>query len=107
MHGGHAQHVDVSPLAEILTFHSDWLDGQDTDLLATSLRRFVDTTGYDLAELQPTSTTSDRPTSVIQVPTEAETDESQSRNMSRNRPAGVLDARLPMRTARGTQSLPR
>ncbi|MGH3718427.1 MAG: hypothetical protein ACRDRI_06195 [Pseudonocardiaceae bacterium] len=46
----------MSLLAEMLTFLGDRPDGQDTDLLAASLRRLVDTTGHALAELQPTST---------------------------------------------------
>lgn len=48
----HLDASDASELAEMLTFLSDWLDGHDTEFLAASLRRFVGTTGYELAELQ-------------------------------------------------------
>jgi hypothetical protein len=42
---------DVTELGEMLEFLHDWLTGPDTELLAASLRRFVGTDGYDLAEL--------------------------------------------------------
>ena len=43
--------VDAIELGEMLDFLRDWLGGTDTELLATSLRRFVGTDGYDLTEL--------------------------------------------------------
>jgi hypothetical protein len=42
---------DAAELVEMFTFLSDRLDSQDADLLATSFRRFVGSTGYELAEL--------------------------------------------------------
>jgi hypothetical protein len=43
---------DAIELAEMLDFFRDWLGGQDSNVLAASLRRFVGTDGYDLAELR-------------------------------------------------------
>ena len=43
---------DATELVEMLTFLSDWFDGLDAELLATSFRRFVGTTGDELAELR-------------------------------------------------------
>ncbi|WP_425558568.1 hypothetical protein [Catenulispora subtropica] len=43
---------DAIEFAEMLEFLRDWLGGQDSELLAASLRRFVGTDGYDLAELR-------------------------------------------------------
>lgn len=43
---------DAIELGELLSFLDDWLGGNDTTLLAASLRRFVGTQGYDLAELR-------------------------------------------------------
>jgi hypothetical protein len=42
---------DAAELDEPLTFLGDWLDDTDRPALAASLRRFVGTEGYDLAEL--------------------------------------------------------
>jgi hypothetical protein len=43
---------DIIELGELLSFLTDWLGGNDTNLLAASLQRFVGTEGYDLAELR-------------------------------------------------------
>ncbi|OLE26664.1 MAG: hypothetical protein AUG49_07565 [Catenulispora sp. 13_1_20CM_3_70_7] len=43
---------DVVELAEMLSFIRDWLGGSDAEILAASFRRFMDTDGYDLAELR-------------------------------------------------------
>jgi hypothetical protein len=43
---------DIVELAEMLDFLHDWLGGADADLLAASLRRFMDTDGYDLPGLR-------------------------------------------------------
>jgi len=50
--GVHLAAEDAAELGQLFTFLSDWLDGHDTELLAASFRRFMGTTGYDLAELQ-------------------------------------------------------
>lgn len=44
--------ADAVELAELLGFLSDWLTGADRDRLDASLRRFVGTAGYDVAELR-------------------------------------------------------
>jgi hypothetical protein len=44
--------ADAIELGELLAFLDDWLDGNDSTLLAASLHRFVSTTGYDLSELR-------------------------------------------------------
>jgi hypothetical protein len=43
--------ADAAELAELLHFLGDWLDA-DHDRLGASLRRFVGTAGYDVAELR-------------------------------------------------------
>jgi hypothetical protein len=43
---------DSIELAALLSFLSAWLECQDVDLLAASLKCFIGTTGYELAELQ-------------------------------------------------------
>jgi hypothetical protein len=43
--------ADAAELAELLHFLGDWL-ASDRDRLDASLRRFVGTTGYDVAELR-------------------------------------------------------
>jgi hypothetical protein len=44
--------TDAAELVELLTFLDDWLDGRDTELLASSLTRFVGHHAYDLPALQ-------------------------------------------------------
>lgn len=44
--------TDAMQLGELLTFLHDWLNGPDSSTLATSMRRFVGTDGYDLDELR-------------------------------------------------------
>jgi hypothetical protein len=44
--------ADTIELGELLAFLDDWLDGNDSTLLAASLHRFLGTTGYDLNELR-------------------------------------------------------
>ena len=44
--------TDALELGELLAFLDDWLSGNDNTLLATSLHRFVGTTGYDLNALR-------------------------------------------------------
>jgi hypothetical protein len=43
---------DNTELGEMLEFIHDWFSGNDTELLAASLRRFVGTEGYDLTKLR-------------------------------------------------------
>jgi hypothetical protein len=43
--------ADAAELAELLNFLGDWL-AADQDRLDDSLRRFVGTAGYDVAELR-------------------------------------------------------
>jgi len=44
--------TDATELLELLTFLSDWLEGRDAPLLASSLNRFVGNQAYDLTTLQ-------------------------------------------------------
>jgi hypothetical protein len=43
---------DGAELVEMLGFVRDWLGSADSEALAASLRRFVGSDGYDLAELR-------------------------------------------------------
>ena len=51
MPAGSLDTADAAELAELLHFLGDWL-AADHDRLEASLRRVVDTTGYDVAELR-------------------------------------------------------
>jgi hypothetical protein len=44
--------LDATELLELLTFLSDWLEGREAPLLASSLNRFVGNQAYDLTTLQ-------------------------------------------------------
>ena len=44
--------VEAIELGEMLDFLHRWLGGTDTELLAASFKRFVDTDGYELDELR-------------------------------------------------------
>jgi hypothetical protein len=44
--------ADAAELAELWHFLGDWLAAADHDRLDASLRRFVGTAGYDVAELR-------------------------------------------------------
>ena len=48
----HLDHADAAELAEMLTFISQWLAGQDQAQLSASLHRFVGVEGYDLTTLR-------------------------------------------------------